>query len=240
MSAHSAAPVVPYAEAPTLKLTGWAALWILVITAVIFGGTLGLLFAQDEPHQLAFPALAIALILHSLLVLLVLLHLIRRSRTSLRAVGFVRPSWRLLHLLWQIPAVIVLVLTAQLVTSALTNGANSDAGGSVKALAVGLNPVLVVLAFIAIAVLTPVWEEIFFRGLLFGSVRARWGVVLAVVVSTVVFAAVHGVLILLPYLVTLGLSLALLRIFHRSIWGSLVLHVTINCIASGTILTVLV
>jgi len=240
VSMHSAEAVVAGAEAPTLKLTGWAALWILVITAVIFGGTLGLLFAQDEPDQLAFPALAIALIVHSVLVLLVLVYLIRRSRTPFSAVGFVKPSWRLLHLLWQIPAVIVLVLTAQLVTSALTNGANSEAGGSVEALAVGLNPVLVVLAFIAIAVLTPVWEEIFFRGLLLGSVRSRWGVVLAVVVSTVVFAAVHGVPVLLPYLVTLGVSLALLRIFHRNIWGSLALHVTINSIASGTILTVLV
>lgn len=136
--------------------------------------------------------------------------------------------------------VIIAALTAQLVTAALTDGANSEAGGSMGDFAVGINPVLAVLAFIAIAVLTPLWEEMFFRGLLFGGIRARWGVVLAVAVTTALFSVVHAVLVLVPYFFTLGLGLALLRIFHRNLWGPLALHVTINCIASATILTALV
>ncbi|WP_218221716.1 type II CAAX endopeptidase family protein [Nesterenkonia sp. Act20] len=227
-------------QSPSLKLAGLAALWIIVITAVVFGGTLALLFIPEDPDQLAVPAIVLAVIIHAVLVLVALRQLIRRSSSSWRALGFVRPSWRLLHLLWQVPVVVLAALTVQLVTSMLTGGANGDAGGSMGDFAVGIHPAFAILAFLAIAVLTPLWEEMFFRGILFGSIRGRWGVVLAVVITTALFSVVHAVLVLVPYFFTLGLGLALLRIFHRNLWGPLVLHVTINSIASATILTALV
>lgn len=78
-------------QAPSLKLALRAALWIIGITAVVFGGTLGLLFIPEEPDQLAVPAIVLAVIVHSVVVLAALGRLIRRSDSSWRAVGFVRP-----------------------------------------------------------------------------------------------------------------------------------------------------
>ncbi|MGJ9425486.1 CPBP family intramembrane glutamic endopeptidase [Nesterenkonia halotolerans] len=234
-----AAPAVGE-QAPSLKLAGRAALWIIGITALVFGGTLALLFIPENPDQLAVPAIVLAVIVHAVLVLVALRGVVRRSDSSWRVLGFVRPSWRLLHLLWQVPVVILAALTVQLVTSLLTGGANDDAGGSMGDFAVGIHPAFAILAFLAIAVLTPLWEEMFFRGLLFGGIRSRWGVVLAILITTALFSVVHAVLVLVPYFFTLGLGLVLLRIFHRNLWGPLVLHVTINSIASATILTALV
>jgi membrane protease YdiL (CAAX protease family) len=41
-------------------------------------------------------------------------------------------------------------------------------------------------------VLAPVFEEIIFRGVLYGSLRARWGVGPSIVISALVFALAHG------------------------------------------------
>jgi membrane protease YdiL (CAAX protease family) len=50
----------------------------------------------------------------------------------------------------------------------------------------------VVLTLVVTVLLAPVFEEVIFRGLLYGSLRARLGVGPAVVVSALVFAAAHG------------------------------------------------
>ena len=50
----------------------------------------------------------------------------------------------------------------------------------------------VVVTLAATVVLAPVFEEIIFRGLLYGSLRARFGVAPSIIVSALVFAVAHG------------------------------------------------
>ncbi|GAA1145754.1 hypothetical protein [Nesterenkonia lutea] len=109
---------------------------------------------------------------------------------------------RLLHLFWGV--VIIAVLTAQLVTYARTDRPTARPGAPLDSCVVRINPMLVVLAFIAIADLTPKWKETFFRGLLFGGLRVRWGVVLATVATTALFSVVPTVLVLVPHFFTSG------------------------------------
>ncbi|MDR7543768.1 MAG: CPBP family intramembrane glutamic endopeptidase [Armatimonadota bacterium] len=45
--------------------------------------------------------------------------------------------------------------------------------------------------FLLVCVVVPVGEEIFFRGFVYGGLRARWGVPVAVLASALFFAAVH-------------------------------------------------
>jgi len=50
----------------------------------------------------------------------------------------------------------------------------------------------VVVTLAATVVLAPVFEEIIFRGLLYGSLRARFGVAPSIIVSALIFAIAHG------------------------------------------------
>jgi len=50
----------------------------------------------------------------------------------------------------------------------------------------------VVVTLAATVVLAPVFEEIIFRGLLYGSLRARFGVAPSIIVSALIFAVAHG------------------------------------------------
>jgi len=50
----------------------------------------------------------------------------------------------------------------------------------------------VAVTLIATVVLAPIFEEIIFRGVLYGSLRARFGVATSVIVSALIFAAAHG------------------------------------------------
>lgn len=94
--------------------------------------------------------------------------------------------------------------------------------------------------FLAVAGLTPFWEEMLFRGMIQGSIRARFGRLAGVVMSALVFAVAHGIPIMLPYMLILGLSLALLREFHKSLWAPLVMHCTLNVVASSAIVIALI
>ena len=50
----------------------------------------------------------------------------------------------------------------------------------------------VVVTLVATVVLAPVFEEIIFRGLLYGSLRTRFGVAPSILVSALIFALAHG------------------------------------------------
>lgn len=54
-----------------------------------------------------------------------------------------------------------------------------------------VSPLLVVLVFLVVAIGTPIAEEIFFRGLVLGAARRRWGTVGGVLFSSIVFGAFH-------------------------------------------------
>jgi len=75
--------------------------------------------------------------------------------------------------------------------------------------------------------ITPFGEEMFFRGVLYTWLR-RWGVVLATVISAVVFGVFHGVNVVLPAAIVLGVFNAILYERSGSIWPAVVAHVVNN------------
>ncbi len=80
---------------------------------------------------------------------------------------------------------------------------------------------------IPLAVLAPVVEELGFRGLLYGYMRGRTGVILSVIVSALVFAVLH---VVIPPLFVMGAILAVLAERYRSIVPGIVLHATNNAL----------
>ena len=225
----------PISPTLSIKTAVQAAGLIVAATAVVFGTVLVLGLTVPAVRSHIPSALAIAIPVHALLALTAQRWICTRHRITWAELGFTRPTIRLLHLLWQIPAALFALIAVQ-GGALLLVGDNASSASERLDSAVGLGPLTALLMFLGAAVLTPLWEEIFFRGILFGAVRARWGTGWAVVAAAIVFAIAHGVPILLPYLVTMGLALGLLRAFHRSIWGPLALHITVNVIASASFL----
>jgi len=234
---HPPTQVIP--KQPSLRTTITAVVATVIITIFVFG--LLLLLALSVPTVRAeFPAaVTLSIWVHALLVLTAAVLILRRDGVPLKSLGFVRPRRRLLHLLWQIPIVIIVLLVVQGVAFAvIARTSPSSRSSGLDSLLTNADPATTILGFLGIAILTPLWEETVFRGMIFGTVQARWGTVVAVLVSAVIFAVGHGIPILLPYMITLGLTLGLLRAFHRNLWGPLALHMTINSIAAASLLAV--
>lgn len=78
------------------------------------------------------------------------------------------------------------------------------------------------------ALFTPFGEEILFRGV-FANALNRYGTFMGVVVSSVIFGLAHGVSVILPVAIMVGLLSALLFRATGSVWPCVVLH----CIYNG-------
>ena len=85
--------------------------------------------------------------------------------------------------------------------------------------------------FQAVAVVTPLAEEVFFRGFVFSGLMPRFGVVKALLLSAAIFSAFHvSVGVLIPVFVT-GLLLGLLYHKTGSIWPCILAHAGQNGLA---------
>jgi hypothetical protein len=84
-----------------------------------------------------------------------------------------------------------------------------------------------VLATFFIGIVTPLGEELLFRGVV-ANALLRYGPFIGVVGSTVIFALMHGINIIFPAAVVAGLATA--EIFRRSgsVWTAVVVHVVFN------------
>ncbi|MBP5977872.1 CPBP family intramembrane metalloprotease [Brasilonema sp. CT11] len=84
-----------------------------------------------------------------------------------------------------------------------------------------------VLATVFLGLLTPLGEELLFRGVI-TNVLLRHGPIFGVVSSALIFALTHGINIIFPTAVVAGLATA--EIFRRSgsVWPAVVVHVVFN------------
>lgn len=87
-----------------------------------------------------------------------------------------------------------------------------------------------VMMFLAAAAVAPVVEEIIFRGLLYGWLRNHMGFGLSALLSGGVFAAIHGIVLLIPALLVQGIILAWFYERSRSLWPPIILHGAFNAV----------
>lgn len=230
-------PVRPPTASPLTGRAAWALLAaVLGVSVTVFGvlATAILWVPGGREHGLTLVALSLPL--HALAVLATLHAGLRRARTGWRALGFQRPTARLLHLLWQVPCLVVVVLLVQVLVAVVLGLEPPAEDEGIDQLALDVGPVTVLALLLGVVVLAPIWEEAVFRGLVQGGLRRRWPVRAAVPVTAACFAAAHGVPVLLAYLFTVGIGLGVLREVHRTLWAPVLAHATVNALASATLL----
>ncbi len=90
-----------------------------------------------------------------------------------------------------------------------------------------------ILFFIVGGLLGPVAEELFFRGILYGFLR-RWGVIVALILSTLIFVLCHPINSGIPVTRLLG---GVLFAVAYEISGSLIVPITIHALGNLAIFT---
>ena len=230
------------APSPPGSVTLGQAGWALMFVALYVGAATGLIILLQVTGLVE---LTLTLLLPVALggatlaaVLALYVHLIRRNSLRPADLGFRRPTMRLFHLLWQIPATMFAGAILQILVLLALTGLDLTAEPPDSALddIATLPASLVVLCVVLIAVITPLWEEILFRGALLEGLSRRFRPWVAVVLSALVFASVHLVPLSFAYLFTLGVSLALLRRFHRNLWAPVLLHAANNAFVVSVVL----
>ncbi len=80
------------------------------------------------------------------------------------------------------------------------------------------------LFFMTVAVLAPVFEEIFFRGFLFNAFRATLGTAAGMVLSSLLFSLMHFDFVMVPGLFAIGMMLCFVYYHTQSLAAPMLLH----------------
>jgi uncharacterized protein len=92
----------------------------------------------------------------------------------------------------------------------------------------GEGPLGLAVALVVASVIAPVSEEVLFRGFMYPGMRERWGVAMAVIVSSAVFSVFHLSLSTFIPIAVMGAVFALLYERTDSIWPPIALHALVN------------
>ncbi|MEK7688523.1 MAG: type II CAAX endopeptidase family protein [Pseudomonadota bacterium] len=140
---------------------------------------------------------------------------------ALPALGFRAVGWR--PVLWG-----TLGTTA---VSIAVSQIGLEPHGVKQALKIAQDPAALLVGLALLAGLAPLVEELVFRGLLYGWLAGRWGSGIAVIGSSLAFAAAHVELAHVILVLPLGLVFGWLRWRSGSLWPSLVAHMANNGLA---------
>lgn len=159
--------------------------------------------------------------------------MIKKNELTWKALGFKRLKKKdLLTLTWKIPLLWILMITTQLIFLMVYFGGDmynlpdTQSGATMF----DINIFTIVAVFIALAVFTPIIEEIVFRGGILQALKTKYNVFIAVLVSSILFLLVHLVPVIMPALLVAGLSLGYLYHKYDSIYPPILLHMFINSI----------
>lgn len=83
---------------------------------------------------------------------------------------------------------------------------------------------------VADILVAPIVEEIIFRGLVLSRLRKAMPLPVAILLSSLAFALMHGQIIWMMYTFLLGIVLCIVAVYTESIGASLLLHMTFNTI----------
>ncbi len=233
--ADSTAPPAPAARESPFSLMDLAL--VVVLTAVGGGIVVSLLrLALQRNGSLLGNRPATALLWVALVLYLIfgaaLLAVLARHRDPRQALQLIAlPPAGVRVILVAIPIWILGFLAVSILTAIVFNGGRPVPANTRRVFGAQPTAFALLLAVLVTSVVAPVCEEVFFRGMLYQFLRARLGVVAAVVVSAALFAGGHGIPLLFPILFFMGCMLAIVFEASRSLYASIGFHAVNNAVA---------
>ncbi len=216
-------------------LFGAAAIFIAMLALLAVSGSAG---EGDTPlplegeELLGVPStIVLFALLEGMFVIAALLFSVVKYGAGMSALGFTRPQGNLPYLLaiggwiaglagviaWTF--IVDLLDASFLVPPDTAHDLLAEAGGSLA------------IAFILVGLWAPVAEEVFFRGFAMSGLANRYGLAMAVVLSSALFALAHlDIASLVPTFI-LGLALGWVYLRTRSIWPCIFVHGLHNTMA---------
>ena len=231
----------PWGWRALAKATGTIVLGTAVIAFVIIGIALAL--GSDltaAAGMTATPLFVLGIAIYVVVVLAVYLFAVRGNPNGWQALGLrsFNQGWFLaLPLLAMVQLIGMGVINTLLVTPFLGGDFENP---QIEAITGGgvLTQRDLILLMLLIAVVAPIAEELFFRGMLYPVLRRRWSSPIAIGVNGLLFALIHVIPVILPGLFFVGIVLAWVRERSGSLWPCILLHALQNGIVLFGIYTV--
>jgi membrane protease YdiL (CAAX protease family) len=158
-----------------------------------------------------------------ILILGVYFIALRPKRLSWSEVGikrFAAKDWKIIvifSVILMVGALIIMVLTSFL--------GNSWENSKTEAMQQNVTFFTVLIAFISAAIISPIYEEIFYRGFLYRWLRTRIGFIGAILFSSTIFTIIHiPTYNAMPVNFFSGIIFALAYERTNSIWPSVIIH----------------
>lgn len=144
-----------------------------------------------------------------------------RKFSVLRALGYIVGGIILFTLLVTIAFVLVV-----LIAPSIDLNQSQDVGFEFGRMSWGL-----LISFISTVIIVPIIEELYFRGIVLPAVTKRFGWIIGIAGSSMIFAILHGQYNVMIYTFILGCVLSVLYIRLKSIIPGIILHILNNAIA---------
>lgn len=201
----------------------------LVAFIVLVAAAAGLSAIGDERGVSSFPIWALAAF-YLVLVATVWYFSVRKYRAGWRTLGIRAPEnpWSFALAAAVLLGSLLLFAAYKLATDHLPVGWLRPGDVPPEVFGHGLERVANGLAVVVVA---PVAEELFFRGFVLGGLAAAVGDLRAIVVSSALFAAMHASIGTFIPLFAAGMLLAWLYLRTRSIWPPVAAHSAQNALA---------
>ena len=225
------APTAGRLAVPGRRLLAAMVIW-LVLAGAGFG--LALAFIRFSPVGRAHRAdlLAVALLEAYLALLVALLAAFGGTSGLRRYLGFRFTSGA--HLALALVTWMACLAGGVLLDAAFIPVLGPPPSNTARLLSIAFDPLFIVLIVLTVCLVAPVCEELFFRGALYGWMRGRWPLLVAIPVSAAIFAGAHVIVPLLPTLFVFGLGAAWIRERTGSTLNSFAMHATQNTFAVVT------
>lgn len=151
----------------------------------------------------------------------------RRLGWSRRDFGFLPCTHSLRHLLWWIP---LTLLGGGAATGVIGWQFGTEQKSSSIADGIDISPVAAVLAAVCGAVVIPLIEEVVFRRVLFDWLQGRMPTAIAASLTVAIFAVMHGIPMVVVYLIFAGTSIIVARLWFRSLTAPFLIHCVNNAV----------
>jgi len=162
------------------------------------------------------------------LIIGVYLFAIRRKKLDWFAAGIKSTTWSWVAVSVAVTLVLIPIVAVVTLVAIFLSGQPMENPQLDFLLPEGLSALDAFLMLLLAGFIVPFSEELFFRGILYTFLRERWGIWVAVFISSFIFGLIHGNFAVGLTGFLLGVTAALLYEYSKSLWTAVIVHVINN------------